>query len=339
MIKIKDRVELSDFGDYEELTLEDVQREGISTDNIDICRKLRRLANSKNIKLDETMHLSGLNKHLFEYFDYCGIDVLQFIKDYLSNLQPYMIKKLESQEFTKSIICVLDVYYRTSMYIKVDMTQHNEMIISFHESYDPRTGIALTNSNKKYTNDMKILVFADQIATYSEITNKFGIYVKIQRGLNIQDVDVMGQVYKDMFVVKLNEIERQLVEYCNDRIKVIRDNIPKLNYNKLDVFTHTQQLSFTSYGKDEFSTISLLIDNFCIQSNELGRKQADSLLTTYTSTIDIENVNVNMLMFMLKQKFTVSSIKKIDILLKHIELTLGLPIKEKSLTTDLFSSI
>ena len=74
-----------------QLTYEDAGRQGLDMSMIAVCRKLRRLAKLDRLKLDENEHRSGLNRYLFDYIEYCGRDVLDFIKQYLSNLQPYMI--------------------------------------------------------------------------------------------------------------------------------------------------------------------------------------------------------------------------------------------------------
>ena len=39
---------------------------------------------------------------------YCGLDVREYIKEYLSNLQPYMIERFRSQELT----ALLDERYK-----------------------------------------------------------------------------------------------------------------------------------------------------------------------------------------------------------------------------------
>lgn len=79
------------------------------------------------------MHRNNLNLHLFKYIKYCGLSPLEYIKEYLSNLQPYMIERRKDQEKQASFICVVDNMYRISVYIKADNSFGDEMIISFHE--------------------------------------------------------------------------------------------------------------------------------------------------------------------------------------------------------------
>ena len=65
-----------------EISQEQLESLGIDLSNIGICRKIRNMAKLDRIKLDENTHRSGLNKHLFDYLDYCGLDKLEFIKGY-----------------------------------------------------------------------------------------------------------------------------------------------------------------------------------------------------------------------------------------------------------------
>ena len=127
-----------------EITVAEAEKLGIDLSMAKICRTLRKLAKLDRLKLDETEHRSGLNKHLFHYIEYCGETVLEYVKNYLSNLQPYMIERRKDQEKKKSYICVIDNMYRISVYIKVDKSFGEEMIVSFHE--DNIRGVAKTNA-------------------------------------------------------------------------------------------------------------------------------------------------------------------------------------------------
>ena len=55
-----------------------------------------------------------------------------------------MIERRKDQEKKKSYICVIDNMYRISVYIKVDKSFGEEMIVSFHE--DNIRGVAKTNA-------------------------------------------------------------------------------------------------------------------------------------------------------------------------------------------------
>ena len=120
-----------------------------------LCKRLRRLSRLDRIKLDESEHASGLNKHLFKYFDFIGVDKLDYIKKYLEHIQPFMVKEVKTQEKFDNAICVLDEYYRISVYIKLDATKGEEVIVSFHENN--KNGVAKRESLKR--TDKEVYVF------------------------------------------------------------------------------------------------------------------------------------------------------------------------------------
>lgn len=152
------------------------------------CRKIRNIAKLDRVRLDETEHRSGLNKHLFEYIEYCKRDVLDFIKEYLCNLQPYMLERRKDQEAKNSFICVIDKLYRISVYIKVDSTQFEELIVSFHED---------KNSVLKVDQRKFVPVFADCIL--SQCGDNYVVKVFVQRGLKIFPLDMPAKKCKDVF--------------------------------------------------------------------------------------------------------------------------------------------
>lgn len=171
----------------EELTYEDLEKNGISTANIAVCKRLRRLAKLDRVKIDQNEHRSGLNKHLFDYIRYCGLDVLQF------------------------------------------------------------------------------------------------------------------------------------VSYCNDYIRDLYTSDLDLNFDEIEVFSMLQQISFTSYGKDTFSSISLLIDSLCVQKDSISKSAADFALVTFVSNLKLTEEQRSELMELLEQKFRFTSIKGIDMILSRIE--------------------
>ena len=169
-----------------ELTYQDLEDNGIDTSMISVCAKLRRLAKLERLSLDMTEHRSGLNRHLFDYIAYCDRDVLDYIREYLSNLQPYMIERRKDQEAKKSFICVIDNLYRVSVYIKADTTQFQEAVISFHE--DNKRGIAKTNNLIRYSshNQELVPIFADSILGKSENENIYDLF-RITKARNRED--------------------------------------------------------------------------------------------------------------------------------------------------------
>lgn len=301
-----------------ELSYSDAQEKGIDTSMIKVCKKLRMLARLDRIVLDETEHRSGLNKHLFDYIEYCGKDVLQFVKEYLSNLQPYMIERRTDQEPEQSYICVVDNLYRVSVYIKVNRKQFEEVIVSFHE--DNKRGIAKTNNLIKIDNQKYVPVFADSVLSHMCLDDRetYTVKVFIQRGMQEFPIDIIGVKCQDVFLVEKRAITQQLLSYCNDYIRDLYTSDLELDFDKIEVFSMLQQISFTSYGRDTFSSISLLIDSLCIQNDPISKAVADSALVIFSQNLKLTTEQQEELKELLITKYKVTSIKKIDLILDRV---------------------
>ena len=183
-----------------EITVAEAEKLGIDLSMAKICRILRKLAKLDRLKLDETEHRSGLNKHLFHYIEYCGETVLEYVKNYLSNLQPYMIERRKDQEKKKSYICVIDNMYRISVYINVDKSFGEEMIVSFHE--DNIRGVAKTNALIKNKRNRLVSVFADSYGSIDMQNGNVSVKVLAQRGMKVLPLDIIGFKCKDMFIME-----------------------------------------------------------------------------------------------------------------------------------------
>lgn len=306
----------------QELTYEDAQDQGIDMSMVNACRILRRLAKLDRIVLDQAAHRSGLNKRLFEYIEYCGMDVLEFVKQYLSNLQPYMIERRKDQEAVNSFLCVIDNLYRVSVYIKADTKQFEEVIISFHE--DNKRGIA--KSNKLATVDIQkyVPVFAESILSRISGENRCIVKAFFQRGLKVLPVELPAVKCKDVFIVEKRAIDLQFVSYCNDYIRDLYTSDLSLDFDSIEVFSVLQQISFTSYGRDTFSSISLLIDSLNIQSDYISKAAADFALVTFVQNLKLTEEQQDELKELLDQKYMVSDIKKIDLILARVKSNLAL---------------
>lgn len=308
-----------------EFTYKEAEERGIDTSMINVCSRIRRIAKLERVKLDEEEHRSKLNRHLFEYIEYCGLDKLEFIKQYLSNLQPYMIERRKDQESVETFVCVIDNLYRISVYIKIDTKQFEEIIVSFHENN--KCGIAKTNSLIKIDNKKYVPIFADSILSYSE-DNKYIVKAFFQRGLKVLPLELPALKCKDVFIVQQSAINLQFVSYCNDYIRELYTSDLDLDFDKIEVFSVLQQISFTSYGRDTFSSISILIDSLCIQNDYVSKAAADLALVTFVQNLKLTTEQQEELKALLFDKYKVSDIKKIDLILQRVSENLALQYKE-----------
>lgn len=305
-----------------EPTMDMLESKGIDTSMIKVCRKLRALARLDRITLDTSTYRSGLNQHLFEYIEYCGLDTLTFVKTYLSNLQPYMIQRRKDQESLKSYLCVIDNLYKVSVYIKADTKQFEEIIVSFHE--DNKRGVAKSNKIQLYSRNQYVPIFADSILSKVADENRYVVKVMAQRGLLELPLEVVGFKCQDIFIVNRTSIDALFLSYCNDYIKELYTSDLNLDFDKIEVFSVLQQLSFTSYGKDTFSSISILIDSLCAQPDYISRQAADFALVTFVQSLKLTSEQQEDLKRLLDTKYMVSDIKRIDIILQRIKDNLAL---------------
>lgn len=269
-----------------EITVAEAEKLGIDLSMAKICRILRKLAKLDRLKLDETEHRSGLNKHLFHYIEYCGETVLEYVKNYLSNLQPYMIERRKDQEKKKSYICVIDNMYRISVYINVDKSFGEEMIVSFHE--DNIRGVAKTNALIKNKRNRLVSVFADSYGSIDMQNGNVSVKVLAQRGMKVLPLDIIGFKCKDMFIVREADINNQFLNYCNEYIRDLYTSNLNLDFDKIEVFSMLQQISFTSYGRDTFSSVSLLIDSMVSQPDAISRQAAGFCTYNFCPVITVD---------------------------------------------------
>ena len=302
--------------------IKDTSREILSSDveltiKKNLVKKLKKLARLDRLKLDESVHESGLNKHLFKYLDYIGVDKLSFVKGYICHLQPFMISEIKTQEKFENAICVIDEYYRISLYIKVDATKGEEIIVSFHENN--KHGIAKRNSLLK-RNDW-VYVFADSIGSYVRDTDIYVINIFVTRGVRTFPITVAAHKYdEDGFLVDYKNINNALINIVNDYLEDIYSS--DLDLDSITLFSSLQQLSFTSYGNDIFSNISLLIDSILVQTNPLSKQIADSALCIYCNSVKLNEADKAELIDTLSERFKVNSVRIMPQILLRIEANL-----------------
>ena len=282
-----------------------------------LCKRLRRLSRLDRIKLDESEHASGLNKHLFKYFDFIGVDKLDYIKKYLEHIQPFMIKEVKTQDKFDNAICVLDEYYRISVYIKLDATKGEEVIVSFHENN--KNGVAKRESLKR--TNQEVYVFPESISSHVVGTDKYTINLFITRGATSLPMTVSARKCDDEgFWVRMSDITGNMVEIANSYLQDLYT--AELEYSEIEPFYSLQQISFTSYGTDVFSGISLLIDSLLMQMSPLSKQVADSALCIFCSTIELPEITKKELMDTLRERYKVNSVKILPEILRRVELNL-----------------
>ena len=279
-----------------------------------LAYKLRKLARLDRIRLDESEHASKQNLHLFRYLDFLGMDKLAFIKMYLSHIQPFMITEMKSQEKFENAICVLDRFYRISVYIKVDATQNEEVIVSFHENH--KNGIAKRNPIMR--KNRYVYVFADSIGSYIPTKDSYTINLLITRGVSTFPVNVPAKKYdEDGFLVNETYIQNALVDVANQYLEDLYT--ADLDFSGVEQFSSLQRLSYTARGNDCFSNISLLVDSILVQRDAHSRQVADAVLCIYCNSLKLLESDKRELLETLQERFSVNSVRVMPELLERVE--------------------
>ncbi len=301
------------------ITAAEAERNGVSLETVAVCKQIRNLAKLDRIALDESGHRSGLNKHLFSYIEYCGLDVRDYIKEYLSNLQPFMIERFRSQEPSNSYICVLDHMYWVSVYIKLDKTFGNEVIVSFHENH--KRGIAKENNLIRNKQDRIVPVIAEELVAQIEGSPREEIRVLVQRGMLTLPIRIMGQRCENgFFLVNEQDIETPIIDQCNQYLRELYTSDLDLEaLDKVELFSVLHQISFTSYGNSVFSNISLLIDNMAMQKGIIGKRVADFALITYAEHLLLDEEQTQELIALLDERYRVRSQRGIEVILERMK--------------------
>ena len=128
-----------------------------------ICKQIRNLAKLGRVSLCTDCYSIGRAKNLLNYLDYVGINPQDYIKEYLENIQPYMLQRDLSKEPNESYISVIDNMYAISLYIKGDVTKYQEVVVSFCDNY-------YTNQNGTNSDNI-IMVFSNRNSSVNIETN------------------------------------------------------------------------------------------------------------------------------------------------------------------------
>ena len=279
-----------------------------------LAYKLRKLARLDRIRLDESEHVSKQSLHLFRYLDFLGMDKLAFIKMYLSHIQPFMITEMKFQEKFENAICVLDRFYRISVYIKVDATQNEEVIVSFHENH--KNGVA--KRNPVIRKNRYVYVFADSIGSYIPTMDSYTINLLIARGVSTFPVNVPAKKYdEDGFLVNETYIQNAFVDVANQYLEDLYT--ADLDFSGVEQFSSLQRLSYTARGNDCFSNISLLVDSILVQRDAHSRQVADAALCIYCNSLELLESDKRELLETLQERFSVNSVRVMPELLERVE--------------------
>ena len=196
--------------------------------------------------------------------------------------------------------------YAISLYIKGDVTEYQEVVVSFCENYEKKLTYTKT--------DNLVPVFAERIGSINKDTKEYYVDAFLQTGLLTLSVNVQAVKCEDCFMVREKELSVAVINYCNRYIEELYSSNLNLNFDEIEIFSVLQQMPFTVYGNDVFSTISLLVDSLNMRTDVWGKRAADFALITFLQNLKLTKEQKDELMEILYEKYSGR-----EIILKRIE--------------------
>lgn len=256
------------------------------------CRRIRNCAYNNNIILDESEHKSneGRNTHFFNLIRACGIEPKDFVRGYLSRLQPYCLEYWKKEKAGEQHIWVCDIGYDVKLLIKVNHVDSNgPVIISFHES-----NLLGVNRKVKGTDFMEkpCAVFVDKVK--SNDTHCRVKYI-VQKGFVVYKFSstILKNKYKDgVALVEYKDISEEFSDFVKSTINTLY-NI----YNENDLYDKVpmlklNQIGFMSFGYTDINNLCMCIDMFKVyhdtQSRLVISNLAEGILKELTYTRQLE---------------------------------------------------
>lgn len=218
-----------------------------------------------SIKLEPHKANNGASVQLFKAIEACGIETKEFIKGYLSVLQPYTLERFVTPESKKVDMSdkwwVKDNYYKSAMIIKVhdnkDKKTNGRVVVSFHESN--RMGRLISGKDISSISDTSVVVITDSSKMLPN--GAYEVEYTIQRGMIRFKVKSQTIYYnKGIAVVPYKDIDDRLNELVGKIMKNIEDEFN--GGNALVLSDTSNKLSFISYGHTHINQICTMIDKF-----------------------------------------------------------------------------
>lgn len=260
----------------EQNTLEILETETYDLTNEDrhkikLCKRLRAAAMSSCISVDVTEHTRSNNRHLFKFIEMCGMSVKQFVLNYLKHLQPYALSELKDQEFEKDVICIVQLDYRTPIYLKVRVTQFQELVISFHENQVKRLRVLEKEPLPAYS----VFIFDEILKPGNKCV------CTVSRGFTDYKITLYGVVHSDVIKVKTKEALDTMLMLFNASVEAQFSNEETFQFGSI------KEISITSYGDQILNNVSKLIDYYkTVPKSDTGElRRISSLLMQSLSYI------------------------------------------------------
>ena len=246
----------------------------LGSDVVNLTRTIRRIASYGTVQIDETTHSSnnGLNTHLFKFIEACHISVHDFITSYLQHLQPYDVQVIERSD---DKVVILLRQFKVYLYIKLVISEHEMLCVSFHES-----NIAGTPTCRRRNHSSNICVLLD--VPYKEKHGLTSITYTVQVGFMIMILKcIASSVCDDVAIVSDSvAIDAQNQYVISELLRLgVYENVS------------AQTVTMSAFGMFDLNAISLCIDVYPHLTEETDRRALLSAMLLMLVQESKQNLN------------------------------------------------
>lgn len=244
---------------------------------LNMCRRVRELARQNKIKIDSVFNRhssnAGNNLHLFKLIESCGGEVENFLRGYLSVLQPYSLDYFQRETYKgTNMICVQDMGYRVALLIKLEKLHNQEyVLVSFHENNIVRNGKVVQGLGDRDFSNKLCAVLVDASAPSSLHPGYVDCSFIIQRGFVRQSIDVTipeGHFVKNMALVSYDIIKTKYQDLMTSLLNELQSTYLLVNNETSEndgvITLGGKGVSFLSYGYTVTNNVCLLLDCFVL---------------------------------------------------------------------------
>ncbi len=258
-------------------------------DFINACKRIRKYAFEGKLSISKDTHEAnnGANVHLFKLIEACGIGLEDFIKGYLSVIQPYSLSKFQgSKKLESGNTWLADIGYKIIMVIKIRETNKEKpMVVSFHESNIHGN----FTSGQKIFSDKPCAVLVDKV---TQLINGYSVDYTVQRGFIRYNINSATALYNNgVALVKFHDIKEVFDNTMQLMFEQLQQNYIDAENSEAPVVikrTDTGKLSFMSIGFATVNNVYLLLDLFAQYTDFKSR----SILVEMTNNL-IEEMPLN----------------------------------------------
>lgn len=235
-------------------------------DMINICRDLRRAVRENALVIDIDAHTAngGRNVQLFEFIRACNYDVTEFISNYISGIQPCMLRQVKKNLAVADCVCVSDVFYKFDILIKYKKEKNGKrFIVSFHESNisgNMTSAVASKMVDKEYS-----AILTDGSYCMSDLSKYATYRFSVSRGFVRWQLEAKGNLIQpDLIVLDTDVIIHELNEYMSSTLLYLmvesgvdEDYIDNL-FRRYSV--NFSDYTITAFGGGVLNNLSLLLE-------------------------------------------------------------------------------